>query len=398
MRIIMLIAGLLGAVASAAAQPIPTEPIDLGQGRLVLGAEISATVSGEDPGFFNYTDYEYSSLRNVRAGVAARLRATRRVQLLGELRLDHGRTVQPFALYVRVRPWPERRFDIQAGRIPPTFGALARETYGTNLLIGTPLAYQYLTSLRADALPATVHDLIRMRGRGWRVTYPLGDRSAGGGLPLVNSLRWDTGVQVHGVSGMVEWTGGVTAGSLSNPRVRDDNGGRQFAGRLVVRPWTPLALGASAARGEYLDERLATAVPGGRVDDGVQRAWSADVEYSAGRALARAEVIRSRWTLPVALTGKGPEPLDATAVLVEARYRLWPGVQVAGRAEHLSFGTLATASGPVRWEAPVTRLEAGGSYTLIRNIVVKASWQRNTREGGRIRRLSLGALQVVYWF
>ena len=40
------------------------------------------------------------------------------------------------------------------GRVPATFGAFSRNTYGTdNLLIGTPLAYQYLTSLRPDSLP-----------------------------------------------------------------------------------------------------------------------------------------------------------------------------------------------------------------------------------------------------
>ncbi len=71
--------------------------------------------------------------------------------------MDHGDRLQPFALFARIRPWPARRFDIQVGRIPPTFGAFGRSAYGTaNMLIGTPLAYQYLTSLRPDALPA--HD------------------------------------------------------------------------------------------------------------------------------------------------------------------------------------------------------------------------------------------------
>jgi hypothetical protein len=50
------------------------------------------------------------------------------------------------------------------------------------------------------------------------------------------------------------------------------------------------------------------------------------------------------------------------------------------------------------WEAPVQRVELGASYAVIRNVLVKASWQRNTRQGGRIQRDTLGALQVVYWF
>jgi hypothetical protein len=34
----------------------------------------------------------------------------------------------------------------------------------------------------------------------------------------------------------------------------------------------------------------------------------------------------------------------------------------------------------------------------VRNVMVKASWQHNVRDGGRVRSDSLGALQIVYWF
>ena len=99
-----------------------------------------------------------------------------------------------YAAYVRVRPWRRHRFDIQAGRIPPTFGAFGRRAYSTdNPLIGYPLAYQYLTSLRPDAIPATADDLLRMRARGWRSSFPVGSQTPGPGVPLVTAFRWDTG-------------------------------------------------------------------------------------------------------------------------------------------------------------------------------------------------------------
>ena len=64
------------------------------------------------------------------------------------------RTPSAYALYVRVRPWTRGAFDIQVGRIPPTFGAFPRRSYeAENPLIGYPLAYQYLTSLRAGRGP-----------------------------------------------------------------------------------------------------------------------------------------------------------------------------------------------------------------------------------------------------
>lgn len=385
------------AASGAGAQVLPSEPISLGGGRLVLGGELTATIAPEDPGFFNYTDYEYNALRNLQLGVTAELRAHERLQLLTEIRMDRGDTFRPYGVYARVRPWVARRFDIQIGRVPPTFGAFGRAGYGSgNLLIGFPLAYQYLTSLRTDAVPANTTDLLRMRGRGWLASYPIGDQTEAPGLPLINLSRWDTGVQLHGVYGMLEWTGSITTGSLSNPRVDDDNGGRQLAGRAVIRQTAAFAVGVSGARGAFMSSSLQSHLsPNVDIDDAVQRAVAVDAEYSAGYLIARGEVVWSRWNLPAPFAGG---PLDATAVMAEGRYRVAPGVHLAARAEHLGFSTIDSVQGSEPWDAPVTRFEIGAGYALQRNVMVKVSWQRNVREGGRIRHDSLAAAQLVYWF
>jgi hypothetical protein len=397
---VVSVAAAVLAPTLAGAQGLPTEPLSIADGRVVVGAEVNATFAGGDPGFFNYTDYEYSALRNLRFSVSAEARVSQRFQVLGEIRVDHGNVFEPFALYARIRPWAARRLDIQVGRIPPTFGLYGRGTYGTaNLLIGTPLAYQYLTSLRPDALPRVNDDLIRMRGRGWLSNFPVGNLAADRGLPLVNSYRWDTGVQVHGVNGMLEWTGGVTTGSLSNPRVDDDNDGKQVAGRGVVRPMPALALGGSFARGAFLSDSLEGSLPEGRaVTDAVQQAVGVDAEYSQGRFLGRGEVIWAHWSLPSTAQSSDDTRLEATSVLAEARYRILPGVHLAARGERLGFGRIPTATGLLAWEAPVRRFEIGAGYAVVRNVIVKASWQRNLRDGGRVRRDTLGALQIIYWF
>jgi hypothetical protein len=397
--VVIGVAAMLAPI-TVSGQGLPTEPLSIADGRLVVGAEVSATVAGVDPGFFNYTDYEYSALRNLHLGVTAELRASDRFQVLGEVRVDHLNVFEPFALYVRIRPWTDRRLDIQVGRIPPTFGLYGRGTYGTaNLLIGTPLAYQYLTSLRPDALPRVNDDLIRMRGRGWLSNFPVGNVAADRGLPVINSFRWDTGVQLHGVNGMLDWSAAVTTGSLSNPRVGDDNDGKQVAGRAVVRPMAALALGGSFSRGAFLSDSLEDALPEGRaVTDGVQQAIGVDAEYSQGRFLGRSEVIWSRWSLPLTSIDADDPQLEATSLMAEARYRILPGVHLAARAERLGFSRVTTPTGPLAWEAPLRRLEIGAGYAIIRNVIVKASWQRNVRDGGRVRRDTLGALQLLYWF
>jgi hypothetical protein len=387
---------LIGVATGADAQILPSEPITLGGGRVVIGGEFTATIGPDDPGFFNYTDYEYSALRNFRIGVVAEVRAHERLQFMTEIRMDRGEPFVPYGLYARIRPWLSRRIDILIGRVPPTFGAFGRRTYASgNPLIGYPLAYQYLTSLRADAMPASADELLRMKARGWRASYSLGQLTPGPGLPLANGIHWDTGVQAHGVHGPVEWTTAVTTGSLSAPRVQDDNGGRQLAGRVVVHVTPGLAVGTSAARGAFMSRTLQPALPQGTaVDDAVQRGFGLDAEYSVGRFIGRGEVMWSEWTLPRPFSAGA---LAATAAYGEARYRVLPGIHIAGRVEHLDFSEI-TGSRRDNWDAPVKRFEAGAGWQVLRNVMVKASWQRNLREAGRIRRETLGAAQFVYWF
>ena len=48
-------------------------------------------------------------------------------------------------------------------------------------------------------------------------------------MPLVSALRWDTGVQFHAGSQRADATVAVTTGTLSDPRVTDNNAGKQVA-------------------------------------------------------------------------------------------------------------------------------------------------------------------------
>jgi hypothetical protein len=396
---VMLACVLLSARA-AAAQLLPEEPISLAGGHVVFGGEVTATVAPEDPGFFNYTSYEYSALRNLRLGVSTEIRATERFQVLAEVRFDQGRVLEAYGLFLRVRPFPAKRFDIQAGRVPPTFGALSRTAYGNgNILIGQPLAYQYLVSIRPDALPATNDDLLRMRGRGWESSFPVGNTAPGPGVPFVNTSEWDTGVQVHGVTGMVDWTGAVTRGSLSDPLLHDNNHGRQLAGRAVVRPFASTAIGVSMARGDWLEGALEDEVTGGADARAHQSAIGGDAEYSFGPILVRGEVIRSAWDLPVFGTLHLTDPLVGISSLIEGRYKLAPGLYVAMRGDRLDFSQIrGEARGLADWEAVTWRIETGVGYSLKRNILAKGAWQYNGRDGGRVRRDGLFAAQVLYWF
>lgn len=384
-RLALPVALLLAAVRAGA------EPAPPAGGRFSYGGEASFSFAPEDPAFFNYTDYEYTALRLARFALAGSVRLHERVSVLAEARLDNFEEPRVHALYARFKPWAGRDFDLQAGMIPPVFGAYPRRAYAAdNYLIGHPLAYQYLTSLRPDAMPAAEADLVRMRGRGWRPSFPIGSQVIAPGVPLASTLRWDTGVQARLGAGPVEALAAVTRGTLSSPRIDDDNEGEQLAGRVVARPVVGLVLGASAARGAYASEDpfQGTAV---RPGDLHQTAWGVDAEYSRDYWLVRAEALWSRWDLPEPIAS----PVRARAIWLEGRYKLLPGFYLAARADHLGFSRLA---GGETWDAPVFRVEGGGGYSIRRHLLLKAVYQYNRRDGGRQRSLGLVAGQLLFWF
>lgn len=400
----LVLAALVGFGATRVdAQRLPSEPFVFGDGRVVVSGDATMTMScahaaggaacTEDTGFFNYANYDQSMLRLLRLSLSTAVRLTDRLSALTDIRTENARAPRPYGLYLRFKPFETRDVDIQAGRIPPVFGAYTRRVYSTdNLLISFPLAYQYLTSLRPDAVPATADDLIRMRGRGWLSSFPIGEAKPAAGLPLVNALRWDTGVQVHAGTAWLEGSASVTTGSLANPLVLDDNRGRNLSGRLALKPVAGLTLGTSAARAPYATSAAAAAAHA--TDDAfVQTAFSFDAEYSRDHYLAHVETIVSRYNLPTLSS-----PLRATSAMVEGRYKFTPRLHAAARLDHLAFSRISGSVRTTTWDAPVTRWEVGTGYSFQRNLQLRVSFQRNTRDGGRVQRLSAAATQLLYWF
>ena len=396
----------LAAPASVRAQALPAGPIEFADGHVTVAGDVSAGYGSDDIGaYFNYTDYDHSALRLLRVDLSAQAKANDHLAVLAEVRTENVDSVEPYALYVRVRPWKDHDFDIQAGRIPPTFGAFARRTYPSdNPLIGYPLAYQYLTSLRPDSVPASADELLRRRGLGWRDVYSYGSQTPDHGVPLVTAFRWDTGVQFHAAtaSNLVSGAVAVTVGTLSNPRFSDDNSGRQWAGRVELRPMAGLVIGGSASRGAWVaDEASKAAVGVANTGQFSQTAWGADVEYSRDHYLLRNETIITGWRLPIVRQPDLPQPLRAISTSFEGRYKIVPGLYAAARFDHLGFSDVTGSTTTLPWDVPVTRLEVGPGISIQRNLLLKLAYQHNTRDGGPVflaQHANQFAFQLVYWF
>lgn len=376
---------LAAGVSPAAPQEPGPRPVGL-----VYGGEITGALSRSDrTGFFNYTSYEQDTLRLARVRLLAEVRLPGRLDVVVEARTENETVGLPTA-FGRWQPWPRAALYVQAGRIPPVIGAFARRAYGAdNFVVGIPLAYQYLTSLRPDALPASEDDVLRMRGRGWLSSFPIGDPVARAGLPMIALKSADTGVAVHGeVRG---WAASIalTQGVPADPRWRDNNGGRAWSGRLATTRPGGLVVGVSAASGPWIDRARAG------VDDAgaSQTLVGVDAEFARGHWVVRGEWWRSAFEVPtIART------LVARSGFVEGRYRWHPRWQVAARLDRMAFAPLTGRNATLPWDASVWRVEVAAGYRVTRRFDLRAAWQQNWRDGGRVRTRGFPIAQASFWF
>ena len=184
-----------------------------------------------------------------------------------------------------------------------------------------------------------------MKGRGWLVTYPVGDRTPHNGVPTIAAERWDTGVQVRVGRPAFEGAVAYTVGSLSDPRVSDNNSGGQIAGRVAWHPGPAFSLGVSAARGVFVADNVRDARPDAPAGYDDQRAFGVDAEASWGRWLVRGEYVANAWRVPPLDAPRIVDPLGSRAGYVEARLRLHPRLYAAVRGDVMRFTSLEGSGG-----------------------------------------------------
>jgi hypothetical protein len=394
-----LVVALVAAGHAVAARAQAPSEAPRGLGQVSAGGEVSGTFSSQDDGFFTYTDYEQDSLRQLRIRLLGEWRPAATLALIGEARTLNIDRIEAAAWYFRWQPSLQRDLAFQLGRIPPVVGAFPRRAYGRdNPLLTAPLAYQYVTSLRPDALPLNTDNLLAMRGRGWRPSYPLGSTEVATGIPLIATTDWHSGAEAHWRHDWFEAAGAFTLGSPGAPLVFSTRRGHEWSGRIAATLHSSLVVGLSGARGHWIDDDVLDLAGGDARDHRAQSLVGVDAEWGRGPWLVRGEWLRTVFGIPMR---DSPEVtrLPAQAAFLEARYRLTARWQVAGRIDGLRFDTIPGVTRPDNtWEADVTRLEGVVSYRITRQLEARGGWLQHWRDGGFVRRRGAPAVQGIYWF
>jgi hypothetical protein len=320
-----------------------------------------------------------------------------RLQVFSQLVVRDATAPYLDGAYLMFTPSLERDLHVLAGKIPWAIGTYAPRTYSNhNPLIGTPLMYQYHTTLVWYAVPPNADALLATAGSGeYGVNYFGSAMSRG--MALVDDSYWDMGATMNGSQRPLEYSLSVTTGTPGwGNTTADENHGKSVLGRLGLAALPGVRVGVSGAYGPYLVSALNPDLPPGKSsDDYHQKLAMADLELLANHAELRAEGAYNVWESPT--VGN----LKVSSAYAELKYTLPFSAFFAGRWDVMRFGDILDSSGAARpWDSNVDRLEGGVGYRFTREAVGKLVYQRTRIDDSdpRDQDLSMVAAQASIAF
>ncbi|MCH7939684.1 MAG: hypothetical protein IID13_08055 [Candidatus Marinimicrobia bacterium] len=314
-----------------------------------------------------------------------------RIAFFGELLYDNGlndAALRVNGAYVVINSLLEYQgVNLKAGLIPSPFGNYSlRSTYfNLNPLIGVPLMWHYRTPMPTDMYP-TNEFLHKEKVK----------TNAAGYAPIGYDACWDTGVELFGDLGRLEYSLALTDGAMSSPGA-SANDGRQLMARLGLNLTAGSRLGFSVARGPHFWPLAADMDTLGykRVEEFQATVIGVYAQYIINHLQFYGELVRSTWEAPQAYLAEGQAHADAG--YLEGRYDFLVRWYLAARLDFIAYSLIynPAASKDEPWGDDLLRLETGLGYRLSREAIVKLVYQKNDyRHGWRSADPQVLALQL----
>jgi len=266
---------------------------------------------------------------------------------------------------------------LQAGRFASPFGAYSlRHLTTDDAFLRPPLVYDYRTVMNASHAPGGAGGFLTWKN--WPELFRLP------GAPGVWAVPYQWGAMAFGTAGPVD----LRVAALNNAPSSDPDAWGLSRDRLEhpswvlaarTRPSASLELGVSYNRGPWMDEIVAGSIqasPGGGIAtrwDFAQEMFSADVGFSRGATVVRAEVIADFWEVP-----NITERLHEIAYSAEVQRDFAAGLSIAGRVGYIDFRPIESGTGSATdWDEDVVRIESSFGYRLVRNagVLLSGYWQ-----------------------
>jgi hypothetical protein len=339
------------------------------RGLLDLG--LVSSMKGDSLNRLTFGDSNFDPYR-LRLFLDARLSPNIELHVQTILHEGFGHVIQADGAYALWTPWLDRDLSLEAGKIPWPIGTYAPRTYSDkNAFIGTPLIYQYRTSLQWDVPALSVDEQVAKAGSGQFLNsqeHPY--------LPVVDERWWDVGAVIVGSQRPLEFALGTVQGSPGWPSPGPDNTpGSTLLGRLGLVPTAGIRVGVSGANGTWMPAWYGVILPAGKtLRDYHETTIMADAEFERGPFELRGEGVRRRWE--TILTGT----LQVRGGYAEARWSLPNGAWLAARGEAMRYSDVTTSAAVMRpWDDGIDRYEGVIGYRVTEAVRAKLAFQRTRR-------------------
>jgi hypothetical protein len=298
--------------------------------------------------------------------------------------LINNNTFSLYGAYARIEHLAGTGLNANIGFIPATVGAFGPRTYSDkNPLIGQPLMYIHHSNLypgRKDTVES-VDDFLAQRVNRSRF-----------GLPVIYDACWNTGLELYGSKGNLDYSLGLLAGSVGYTMIEQNKDVPQVTTHLVMHSGPSLSYGVSAWAGPYLfEDALGYEGDSAEVynyNDYMNTGVATEVQWFGDYLSLVIEAAYTNWQYP------DLPDLGLAAGYVEAQYKFTPGWYLAGRYDAWRPSRLSNSQGQKQfWDFPVSRVELGIGYHPFRRMTTKLVTQINSFEGAHDLNTNLYALQ-----
>lgn len=290
-----------------------------------------------------------------------------------------------YGAYVRFSDIADTRIGAQLGLIPNTVGTFGERTYSDkNPLIGTPLLWVHHTVLTFDA-PLRDHSDLRA-ARTERSPF---------GLPMLYDNCWNSGTEVYGTVGAVDWSVAALAGSVTKPMRNQKKDLPQGTAKLSWSAGPQFRVTASGYFGPY----LATGVnpdhfaPGDDPEDFMNSGALLSAAWISRYVDVVAEGGLCRWEHPLLPT------LGASSGAMEFKWKVRPRWYLAARADTFVPTEITDENGvTAAWDDSVHKWEYGIGYKPRPRTLVKLVGQNTRFDEDTSYNADVYALQVSVAF
>lgn len=290
---------------------------------------------------------------------------------------DHGAQLRLDEYAVRVTPWKDGRFTLQAGQFATVVGNwVGRHLSWDNPFINAPLPYENVTAI--EDKNARYYGYLSIGRPADKYEYN----------PVIWGPSYATGLSVAGRIGMFDYAGEIKNASLSSrpeswPITRMDFDHPTVSGRVGFRPNEMWTFGFSVSDGAYFrPEAMRTLPYGTDIGDYHERVLGQDISFAWHHWQFWAEFYEARFEIP--RFGDA----DTFAYYLEAKYKFTPHFFAAVRWNQQFFSDVTNIyGGTAPWGRDIWRVDLAGGYRFTAHTQLKLQFSFQDEKGGPSSRM-----------